>query len=348
MLDMNRAFKKILIFFLMAALSAAFIFTLHIRKKISIQKKEYRITMIAKLATNPSFICSRYGADQAARIISKSMNINIKIDWRSPEKESGARQAEIINDAVKRGASAILISCSDPDEVTSAINNAVTKGIPVMTFDSDAPGSKRFSFYGLDDHSAGKWLMLELIQSLKDNKGNVAILGGNKNANNLQVRIKGAIDEAKKFPGIKLTGVYYNEENEVSASETVLCAMKEHPEINGWVMVGGWALYGDTLLNKFKNDPEKIKIVAINALPDEFPYIETGISPCLLAQDNYKWGYVGVSSIIEKAVLKNRIPEFIEMDLKRISKKNLGDWARKLYDWSGFKDKIGKKYLEMK
>ena len=50
-----------------------------------------------------------------------------------------------------------------------------------MTFDSDAPNSKRFAFYGPDDLEMGKKLMNEL-SGLIDKKGKIAILGGNKTA----------------------------------------------------------------------------------------------------------------------------------------------------------------------
>ena len=60
-------------------------------------------------------------------------------------------QAQRIAQAVNEGADAILLSCSDAGKVTGAINDAVERGVPVMTFDSDAPQSKRFAFYGVDD-----------------------------------------------------------------------------------------------------------------------------------------------------------------------------------------------------
>ena len=59
-----------------------------------------------------------------------------------------------------------------------------------MTFDSDAPDSKRFAFYGPDDLEIGKKLMNELA-GLIDGKGKIAILGGNKMATNLQERVEG-------------------------------------------------------------------------------------------------------------------------------------------------------------
>ena len=111
-------------------------------------------------------------------------------------------QAQRIQQAVNDGADAILISCSDAGKVTGAINDAVDRGVAVMTFDSDAPQSKRFAYYGVDDIKTGQQTMAELA-TLMGGKGKVAILAGNQNAPNLQHRVQGAKDEAAKHPGIR-------------------------------------------------------------------------------------------------------------------------------------------------
>ena len=59
-----------------------------------------------------------------------------------------------------------------------------------MTFDSDAPQSKRFAFYGVDDVKTGEAVMRELA-TLMGGKGKVAILAGNQNAPNLRKRVDG-------------------------------------------------------------------------------------------------------------------------------------------------------------
>ena len=48
---------------------------------------------------------------------------------------------------------------------------AVDRGVPVMTFDSDVPNSKRFSFYGGDDVAMGRQVMaeLELFPAVSEN-----------------------------------------------------------------------------------------------------------------------------------------------------------------------------------
>ena len=81
--------------------------------------------------------------------------------------------------------------------MTGAINDAVGRGVPVMSFDSDVPGSQRFAFYGVDDIKVGQTTMAELAVQM-NGKGKVAILAGNQNAPNLQKRVQGAKDEAAK------------------------------------------------------------------------------------------------------------------------------------------------------
>ena len=307
------------------------------------KSKDIRIAVIAKSSTNPVFLSARTGAEAAAKDLSKKHGIDIKIDWRTPPTEDGQVQAQRIADSVNAGANAILISCSDAGKVTGAINDAVAQGVEVMTFDSDAPQSKRFAYYGVDDIKTGEQTMAELAKQLKG-KGSIAILAGNQNAPNLRKRAEGVKKEAAKYPGIKVVGTFYHIETPQDAAREVVRVMNAYPEVNGWAMIGGWPLFTKTLLTDL--DPAKVKVVSVDALPAELPYIEAGIAPVLLAQPTYKWGYVSVEKIIDKIYLKKDVPEMNAMELVRVDKTNLGAWARQLKEW-GFTD-VPEKYLKMK
>ena len=304
--------------------------------------KKFTIAMIGKSSNNPVFLAARTGAEQAARDLSAKNNMNIEIAWLTPPQEDGEVQAQRIRQAVNDGASAILLAASDAGKVTGAINDAVDRGAAVMTFDSDAPQSKRFAYYGVDDLKTGEMMMAELVKQL-GGKGRVAILAGNQNAPNLQRRVQGAKDEAKKHPGIEVAGVFNHVETPQDAAAEVIRVNNAYPGITGWGFIGGWPLYTQTLLTDL--DPKKQKVVSVDALPIELPYVERGIVPVLLAQPVYKWGYVGVETIIDKVVHKKEVPAIIAMDLVRVSRENLGQWARQLKEW-GFTD-VQEKYLKM-
>jgi ribose transport system substrate-binding protein len=302
-----------------------------------------KIAMIAKSSTNPVFLSARTGAEVAAKELSQKHGLPIEVLWLTPPQEDGQVQAQRIAQAVNEGASAILIACSDPGKVTGAIDDAAARGVPVMTFDSDAPSSKRFTFYGVDDPKTGRALMTELAAQMGD-KGKVAILAGNQNATNLRLRVDGIKEEAAKHPGMTIVGVFYHGETPQEAAAEVIRVQNAYPDVQGWAMVGAWPLFTPALLNDL--DPKKVKIVAVDALPVELPYVEKGLAPVLLAQPVYLWGYVSVQTIVDKVLLKKEVPPRIEVDLVRVSKENLGPWARQLKDW-GFTD-VPEKYLSLK
>ena len=301
-----------------------------------------KIALIAKSSTNPVFLSARTGAEAAARELSQKHGITIEIAWLTPPQEDGQVQAQRIAQAVNEGASAVLLSCSDAGKVTGAINDAVARGVPVMTFDSDAPESKRFAFYGVDDAATGRKVMAEL-STLMGGKGKVAILAGNQNAPNLRRRVDGVKEEAAKSPGIQIVGVFNHIETPQDAAAEVVKVGNAYPDIQGWAMIGGWPLFTKTLLTDLSAD--KLKIVSVDALPAELPYVEKGLAPVLLAQPTYLWGHVGVETIVKKVHLAQDVPAILPMELVRVSKDNLGTWSRQLKDW-GFTD-VPEEYLKL-
>jgi ribose transport system substrate-binding protein len=304
--------------------------------------KTFTIAMIAKSSTNPVFLSGRQGAEAAAAELSKSEGVTVKIDWLTPPNEDGSVQAQRIAEAANSGANAILLSASDAGKVRGAVNEAVDRGVPVMTFDSDVPDSKRFTFYGGDDVKMGEQIMDELAAQM-GSKGKVAIFAGNQNALNLQARVKGVRETAKKYPGITIVDAFYHAETPQDAAAEVLRVKNAYPDITGYAMVGGWPLFTRTLLTDL--DPKKVKIVAIDALPAQLPYVESGLAPVLFAQPVFNWGYVSVKTIFDHVYKKQPVGDKVQMDLVKVSKDNLGTWAKQLKDW-GFSD-VDPKYLAL-
>ena len=301
-----------------------------------------KIAVIAKSSTNPVFLSARTGAEAAAKELSAAHGVPVEIAWMTPPTEDGQVQAQRIAQAVNEGASAVLISCSDAGKVTGAINDAVARGVEVMTFDSDAPESRRFAFYGVDDAKTGMAVMDELAKQMNE-RGALAILAGNQNAPNLRKRVEGVKQAAAKYPNMKIVDTFYHVETPQDAAAEVIRVQNAYPQIQGWAMIGGWPLFTQTLLSDL--DPKKVKIVAVDALPAELAYVERGLAPVLLAQPTYLWGYVSVQRIFDKVQLKKDVPTIIPMDLVRVTRENLGEWARQLQAW-GFTD-VPDAYLKL-
>jgi len=305
--------------------------------------KSITITMIAKSSVNPIFLSAKTGAEKTAQTISeKYSKLDVALKWRTPNNENASEQAEIIRNAVKDGSNAIIVSCSDNDTLTQAINYAVNNGVAVMTFDSDAPDSRRFAFYGPDDLEMGKKIMDELA-GLIDGKGKIAILGGNQKATNLKERIEGVRRAAADYPNIEIVGTYFHPETETDAISVMLETMKSNPDLKGWAMVGGWPLFGEKLKGITK--PGKIKIVAVDALPIQLEYIEKNYVQVLLGQPTFRWGEVSVQTVIDKIYANKKVDEINRLKIIPVTVENLGGWSRQLKAW-GYKD-VPERYLGM-
>jgi ribose transport system substrate-binding protein len=292
--------------------------------------KTYTFGIVAKANNNPVFQAAKTGAEDEAAKLSQEKGVTIKIDWRTPNEEDPQKQADAIEQLVNAGASGIAVSCSDANKLTDAINKAVDSGVPVVCFDSDAPKSKRLADFGTDDIDCGQKVMSELSREM-GGKGVVAILAGNQNAPNLQKRVQGVRDEAKKYPDIKILDAFYHKETPQDAAAKVEQVMQAHPEVTGWAMVGGWPLFTD---NALKFAPGTVKVVAVDALPTQLGYLRSGHVQVLLGQQVYEWGTKSVDMLYDK-VAENKDPPstFVKAELVPVTKDNVDAYAENWKKW---------------
>lgn len=297
-------------------------------------KKTVVIGFIAKSQSNDVFRVAERGAMDASRELAAKYNVNIKIDVRTPSEEDPVKQAEAISSLTNQGVDAIIVSASEASTLKDAIDSAVDRGIPVMTFDSDVPESKRFATYACEDISSAKRLTDLLAKSMGE-KGTIAILAGNESAPNLQRRVQGVKDQIKeKYPNMKVlepNGVFYHQETPEKAAEAIAQAMNANPNIEGWAFVGGWPLFTE---NALRWEPGKVKVISWDGLPAQLAYIRSGHVDVLLAQDCYGWGYKTVDVVLNK-IVNGKDPEspMVLDPLYAVTKENVEEWSKNWDKW---------------
>lgn len=300
--------------------------------------RTYVFGVIAKSQSNPVFQAARTGAEQAARDLTAAHpGVTVRIEWRTPTDESEQKQAEYLAQLVSSGVDGVAVSCSEAQVLTGAINDAVDAGVPVVTFDSDAPDSKRMAYFGIDDVEAGRAVMRELGKAM-GGTGTVAILGGKETAPNLRQRIEGVRAEAAaNWPNITIAHTFYTPETPPAAAAVVQREQRNHPEITGWAMVGGWPLF---TANALDGVYQNAKVVSVDHLREELAYVKAGQVQALLGQDCFGWGYESVTALFEK-VHTGTDPEKVinTFDLQVVTGDNVeefeGVWERWLSGGGG-------------
>jgi ribose transport system substrate-binding protein len=296
--------------------------------------KKIVLGMVAKSQSNAVFQAGYAGALAAAKELGPKYNAEVTIDWQTPADEDAQKQAQAIEALTGANVQGIMVSCTEARTVTPAIDKAIRAGIPVMCFDSDAPQSKRFAYYGTDDISCGTRVMQELAKAMGD-KGTIAILGGNQGAPNLTNRIKGVKDELAKHSNMKLLqasgGVFYHQETPEKAAEAIQAAQNANPQIEGWALIGGWPLF---TANALPWPPGKVKVVSVDALPAQLPYLKDGHVEVLLAQDCYGWGHKSVEIMLDK-IVNNKQPADVRVidPLTKVTKDTADDFGKNWEKW---------------
>ncbi len=126
--------------------------------------------MVVFLKGSEFFNWAYGGMQDAAKLIGP----HIKTELRGPATWDASQEARAIEQLIAKGVKGIIVTAGDATTLNPAINKAVKRGIPVITFDSDAPESKRLCFAGTNNYEAGKVAGKAMVEWLKG-KGEVGI-----------------------------------------------------------------------------------------------------------------------------------------------------------------------------
>ena len=169
------------------------------------------------------------------------------------------KQKEILESFISQKVDGIAISCAERRLPDDTIDKAIDAGIPVVTWDSDAPKSKRIAFYGVDDFAGGQ-IMGEEAAKLLNGKGTVAFITS-LGANNLQRRLDGVKDALAKYPGIKIVEIYDIKEDTVRCAELIATGTNRYPDLGAWISVGGWPVFTRNALGGDRSGEDQVHLV---------------------------------------------------------------------------------------
>jgi ribose transport system substrate-binding protein len=285
---------------------------------------KFTFAIVPKLLDNPVFNYAKLGAEKKARELG-----NIRILWRAPQEADAARQVEIIESLISLKVDGIAVSCNEPNALKSVINRAIRAGIPVITFDSDSPGSRRITYYGIDDIACGRILGQELAR-VTSQKGNVAMMTGMRGAFNLEQRMQGVRQALADHPGIKIVQTVACDDDIAKAVTLIESTQRARPDLTGWILVGGWPLFARGALAGL--DPDRTKVVSWDALPPQWEYLETGGVYMLLAQRVFHWGAESVN-LLKRAAAGEKLPAYSYAGVDLVTKDNLPQYKKMWASW---------------
>ncbi|MGO4528488.1 sugar ABC transporter substrate-binding protein [Paenibacillus sp. 2TAF8] len=159
---------------------------------------------------------------------------NVTLAVNAPDEANTEQQIRIVENMIKQHVDGIAISPVDSTALTPVINKAVAAGIPVVTFESDAPSSDRTAYVGADNYRTGRQFAITTAKLLH-HEGMILVESGLEEMHGLQQRLNGFVDYIRSDTDIEILEVNYNQGNENQAVSDIESMIKAHPHFNAVV-----------------------------------------------------------------------------------------------------------------
>jgi ribose transport system substrate-binding protein len=217
--------------------------------------------------------------------------MKVKAELIGPETYDTKAEHDEFQRAVTQKPSGIMISAADAAMMTPDINAALSQGIPVITMDSDAPGSKRLFFIGTDNYNAGT-LGGHLTSKLLNGKGDVVIFTIPSQPN-LKDRLHGYEDAFAEHSGIHIKQVVDIKGDPTVAFDTTKQMLDSKQKVDAFVCLEAIACPEVGEVVNRQNMTGKVQIVAMDTDQRTTDWIKKGVISATIAQKPYTMGYYG-------------------------------------------------------
>ena len=231
--------------------------------------------------------CYQGMVDAAARIGS-----HVKTELQGPAEWDASLEARAIEELTAKGATGILATAGDAAPMVPSIDAAIEAGIPVLTFDSDAPESKRLTFVGTQNYAAG-YTAGEAMAEWLGGQGKIAI-STFPGPDHLARRVQGFKDAlATNAPDI--VTVEINDEGKVDVAETQLtAALQADPTITGIFGAHGNPGPGAAAAVRTTGMQDKVQIMAFDFGMPVIELIDKGEIKATVGQNPYLMGFTAM------------------------------------------------------
>lgn len=273
----------------------------HVRLILKYLTRDYRDEIIsgAKTAAN------EYGMD----IIIQSLNPG----------EDPAIQAEMMNNALKSDADAIILAAEQSDAIATAISNAKKTGTPIILIDTDWGKENAFCSIGTDNDQMSRDVA-EQLHRVAGNKCSVYLLNSICPAGKTGDKEMLLTAELEKYNEIHVEPIDYNTEFQDELKNTLKLRLNELRYNQVIIALDGFSSSAAILAIKESN--RAIHLIAFGNSLDLVSEMENGRVDAMVVENAFTKGYMAVQNAMS-AIKKDAKPEDISLKARIVTLDNL-------------------------
>jgi ribose transport system substrate-binding protein len=280
-----------------------------------------------------------YWQTAAAGLAKSAAELGVQAQMVGPDTYDPKAQAEEFRRVLGTKPAGIMVSAADPELLRQPISDAIAAGVPVITMDSDAPGSQRLVFVGTNNYQAGMTGGKLLTQQLKG-KGNVVVFTIPAQAN-LEERLRGYRDSLANSPGVNIAQVLdVHGSPEAAFDQTKQLLESNKTPIQAFVCLEALACKEVADVLERKNVHDKV-VIAMDTDDATLGWIDKGVITATIAQRPYTMAYFGLKLVDDlkhhrpkplnahwDQILSSPIPSVVDTGATLVDRSNLAQIRR--------------------
>ncbi|WP_298281826.1 sugar ABC transporter substrate-binding protein [Acidocella sp.] len=294
--------------------------------------KRWRLVFVNHVTTNPFFVATQYGIQDACALF------GCDYQWTGSQTAVVGEMVNAMNAAIASQADAIGIAIVDPEAFNAPTAAALEAGIPVFSYNADAPadsGNKRLAYIGQDLFKSGYEMGQKVVALV--GSGHVALFIATPGQLNIQPRIDGAA-AAIKASGKPIT---YEEIATGATIDEELPKIKAyylgHQDVKGMFAVdaGSTQCVGQ-VMQEFNLGAKGVHGGGFDLVPRTLQSIHEGILDFTIDQQPYLQGFYTVMEMVMYLASGGLVgPADINTGLKFVVKGNVDPYLHSSTRYEG-------------
>lgn len=220
--------------------------------------------------------------------------LGVEAIYQGEEEYDVTGEVRVLEEVIGTEPDGVLVTVIQADALLPTINTAVDNGMPVITFDSDSPLSKRHQFLGTGNYAAG--VMAARYVGPLVGAGQAAVVTV-PTQHNLAQRTQGFLDTlTAEFPDV-VSGdsfIVDNQNTSEGAASGLAALLQAEPDIKGVFSSNAQAAIGAASALREAGLAESVAHIGFDFDAGTLDLIDSGALGATLAQGTWQMGFWGL------------------------------------------------------
>lgn len=218
------------------------------------------------------------GLETGFKQAAQDYGVNLEIG--GPMTVDPAAQVAELESWIVQGVDCIMLSAAHPAAETPSINKAIAAGIPVITFDSDAPESDRSVFVAGATSEELAHAQIDSLARQMGEEGEWAFIIGQATQVEKAYQLEKMLERAaEKYPNMTYLGMQESNDDTQTAADQAQALIIAHPNLKGIISNSGSGTMGIAQGVEDAGKAGEVKVTGLTFATLAKQYVDDGTMP---------------------------------------------------------------------